>query len=310
MTTIKTFGTLAPELAMRGFDPVPIIPGQKRPRPSAWQQGGFSQHAAQFAGDYTGILTVDCPAVDIDVSDAALVQQVVAIVLDVVGCHETPPPERIGMAPRALLLFRTEEPFEKLSTAEYELPSDPVIDGKPKRSKVEILAKGQQFVAYAIHPDTHKPYAWNGHGEPLTVPRSSLAVLDYAQAVEIVRRAGALLAEHGPRINKARMSQAPGEHKSNGKLLADDPALLREALAAIPNDDVHLYDWLDMIYAIKGALGDSGLDDFLCWSAKSVKHDDADARKEWRKAKPLHRGAGSIFWLAQQYAGSGQTASL
>lgn len=294
------FGEAAPLLAAQGYDVVPIKPGTKAPRPTQWQHGGFAAHAALYATDYTGILTRDTPAVDIDISDAELVGLVENIVLEVLDCYELPPPARIGMAPRRLLTFRTNEPFGKLTTAEYSLPTDPVIDGKAKHSKVEILADGQQFVAIAIHPNTNKPYAWNGGGDPLTIAHDDLVTLDWSQAVEIITRADALLAKHGKRINRSRITQHPGERKSSENLRADDPELLRSALDAIPNADEHFDDWIAMLYAIKASLGDDGLQDMLAWSAKSNKHDEDETRKEWRKAKPMRRGAGSIYWLAEQ----------
>ena len=294
------FGEAAPLLDAMGYDVVPIKPGTKAPRPMEWSKGGFAVHSDKYCDDYTGILTRDTPAVDIDVSDAELVRQIELLVLDVVGCYELRPPARIGMAPRRLLMFRTEEPFDKLSTGEFELSTDPVIDGKPKRSKVEILANGQQFVAIAIHPNTLKPYAWNGGGDPLTISHASLPVLDWADAVQIVKQADELLAKHGARVNRSRITQHAGERKSNDQLKADDPALLRQALEAIPNDNEHFDDWIAMLYATKAALGEPGLADFMRWSAKSAKHDEDTAAKEWRKAKPARRGAGSIYWMAEQ----------
>lgn len=294
------FGEAAPLLSAQGYDVVPIKPGTKAPRPTQWQHGGFAAHAALYSNDYTGILTRETPSVDIDVSDAELVRQTEAIVMDVLDCHELPPPARIGMAPRRLLTFRTDEPFGKLQTAEYSLPTDPVIDGKQKYSKVEILADGQQFVAIAIHPNTKQPYSWNGGGTPLTVAHADLVPLNWAQAVEIVARADALLALHGTPINKTRITQHPGERKTGATLRADDPTLLRSALDAIPNEDEHFDDWVAMLYAVKAALGDDAAQDFLAWSRKSTKHDEDFARAEWRKARPMRRGAGSIYWLAER----------
>ena len=103
---IATFGTIAPTLAANGYEPVPIIRGEKRPSAEAWQAGGFAERAREFSRDYTGILTADTPCIDIDVSDAALVAECERIVFDVLNCFEAPPPERVGMAPRAALLFR------------------------------------------------------------------------------------------------------------------------------------------------------------------------------------------------------------
>ena len=60
-------------------------------------------------------------------------------------------PVRFGQAPKRLRVYRTAEPFTKLSTAGYRLPGD---EPGAKAHKVEILAAGQQFVAYGVHPDT------------------------------------------------------------------------------------------------------------------------------------------------------------
>jgi hypothetical protein len=298
---VQRFGVIAPRLAGNGYDPVPIIPGQKRPSPKAWTDGGFADRAADYANDYTGIITKGTPAVDIDVSDADLVREIENIVLDVLDCHEMPPPRRIGNAPRTLMVFKTNEPFDKLSTGYYQLATDPIVDGKLKASHVEILASGQQFVAFAIHPETRKPYHWNGAGDLLSVPRDRLVALDWQQAVEIVERCEALLARHGKPVSKPFISQHAGTHKSNEQLHADDPALLMDALRAIPNDDVFYNDWVSMGYAVKAALGDGGVDAFIEWSRKSSKFDEANTRAVWAAAKPMKRGAGSIFWLAERY---------
>jgi putative DNA primase/helicase len=298
---IPTFGRIAQPLAAAGYEPVPIIPGTKRPRCTEWQRGGLATRAQEFANDYTGLLTRNCPGIDIDVSDFQLVADIERIVLDVALCHEAPPPSRIGLPPRKLLLFRTEQPFEKLSTGEFELPDDPTIEGKVKHSKVEILANGQQFVAYAPHVVTHKPYLWNGAGDPLRSPRAKLPMLSSDQALEIVQRADALLAQHATRINRPRMTQCFGQQHSSGEPVATDPTLLREALSTIPNADEHYDEWVAMLLATKAALGDAGLDAFLAWSARSAKHDEAYALAQWRGARPQLRGAGSIYWLAAQH---------
>lgn len=308
--TIQRFGAIAPRLAGSGYDPVPIIPGEKRPRPAAWTLGGFAERAGEFSNDYTGILTKDTPAIDIDVTDADLVREIEAIVYDALDCHEMPPPRRIGSAPRTLMVFKTNEPFDKLSTAYYALPTDPVVDGKLKASHVEILANGQQFVAFAIHPGTKKPYVWNGAGDLLSVPRDRLVALEWHQAVEIIERCEALLARHGKPVSSPFISQHAGTHRSGEKLTADDPALLIDALRAIPNDDVFYNDWVSMGYAVKAALGDAGIDTFIEWSRKSAKFDEANTRALWAAAKPMKRGAGSIFWLAERYGWKRPTPTI
>lgn len=301
----KTFGFIAKNLAAMGYEPVPIIRGEKRPAVDKWQAGGWEMHTQQFETNYTGLLTRFNPGVDIDVSDEELVQAIRAIVFDVAGCHELPPPRRIGNAPRELLLFRTEEEFPKVSTAAYALKTDkPDASGKVKGSKVEILASGQQFVAYALHPDTGKPYTWNGGGEPLAMERSKLVTLDEEQAKEIVARCEVLLSLHGQLVERRSITSDSGgtlaDRVPNERQDADDPILALSAVGAMPNPNLPFDDWLRVLYATKGALKEEGRSAFMRWSAKSIKHDQAFADKEWQKARPTMLGAGSLIWMARK----------
>jgi hypothetical protein len=301
----KTFGFIAKNLAALGYEPVPIIRGEKRPAVDKWQAGGWEEHAQQYETNYTGLLTRFNPGVDIDVSDDELVQAIRAIVFDVAGCHEVPPPRRIGNAPRELLLFRTEEEFAKVSTAAYVLKTDKAdANGKVKGSKVEILASGQQFVAYAIHPDTGKPYQWNGGGEPLDMERSKLVTLDEDQAKEIVARCEVLLSLHGQLVERRSITSDSGgtlaDRIPNERQEADDPIIALSAVGAMPNPNLPFDDWLRILYATKGALKEEGRSAFMRWSAKSIKHDQAFADREWQKARPTVLGAGSLIWMAKK----------
>ena len=301
----KTFGFIAQNLADLGYEPVPIIRGEKRPAVDKWQAGGWEAHSQQYETNYTGLLTRFNPGVDIDVSDEELVQAIRAIVFDVAGCHEMPPPRRIGNAPRELLLFRTEEEFAKVSTAAYVLKTDKAdANGKVKGSKVEILASGQQFVAYAIHPDTGKPYHWNGGGEPMAMERSKLVTLDEDQAKEIVARCEVLLSLHGQLVERRSITAESGgtlaDRVPNERQEADDPIMALSAVGAMPNPNLPFDDWLRVLYATKGALKEEGRSAFMRWSAKSIKHDQAFADREWQKARPTLLGAGSLIWMAKK----------
>jgi hypothetical protein len=80
------------------------------------------------------------------------------------------PALRIGKPPKRLLVYRTREPFAGI-----------------RRAPLEVLCLGQQFVAYAEHPDTGQPYAW---------PDEGLADLDIESLPEIdADRAAAFLDE-------------------------------------------------------------------------------------------------------------------
>ena len=58
-------------------------------------------------------------------------------------------PQRIGMPPKRLLIYRTEEPFSKRSL-KIETEGN-------KDSMVEVLGEGQQFVVKGINPKTNLP---------------------------------------------------------------------------------------------------------------------------------------------------------
>lgn len=298
---VARFGTLAPRLAAQGFEPVPIIPGRKWPRPKAWDQGGWAERAGEFGDDFTGILARSTPGIDIDVSDPELVREIEAIVLDVLDCHERPPPARTGMPPRKLLVCRTEEPFSKLTTAGYALPNDPVIDGKRKLSKVEILADGQQFVAYAVHPDTRAPYTWSGTGDPLNIQRADLVHISEEQAREIIRRAGALLAQQAGAVPKATKSKAePPLEMVDAATVTD----LRSALNALNPDD--RLEWTNNAHRLirvttNGQGAAAGRELWWTWSQQSQeKFDPVDAARVWKSVKPDgSTGYAAVFKAAQ-----------
>jgi hypothetical protein len=294
----RPFGELAPLLIKQGYRPLPIRLGSKAPAPNNWTNYQFKTEDAQrYANCGTGLLLGETIAIDIDVSDASLASKVRKLAEKKLGTNA---PDRIGQTPKRALLYGVEgNAFAKLKTRGYHLPNDGPED---KPHAIEILAQGQQLVAYAMHPGTGKPYKWNGAGEPLTVSASELPRVTRERVEEFIRAADALLAKHGNVVGKLTALGTDGEaYTSKAGLRAENPALLRSALAVIPNDDESYDDWCYLAYAIKGALGDDGLNDWMAWSAKSDKHDETESLKTWKAAKPERIGAGTIFHLAKQF---------
>jgi hypothetical protein len=292
-----TFGNLAPVLAENGYRPVPIRKGQKRPVPDGWQNYQFTEaDAAKYRTCGVGIITGTVGAIDIDVRVPALAAKLRSIAEDTFG----PMPARIGQAPKVALLFRADGgPFVKINTRAVRMPGDAPDD---KAHKVEVLGLGQQLVAYGTHPDTNKPYLWNGGGDPVNVPAGLLPPITLQGIRDFIATAEKMLLEVGKPCGK--LSEADDNRprdnrdKSADELRASDPALLRQALAAIPNDDVDCDDWQRIGMAIKGALGDGGRADFLAWSAKSVKDVPETTAKAWESFDPRRIGAGTIYFLA------------
>ncbi len=134
-----------------GYKIIPIPPGEKRPFKKSWQDidadqhqlGGWLNNGDEKSG--IGILTGEVVAIDIDVYD----EEYVVHLVEYCQKHFGAAPIRVGNRPKALLVYRAEQPFKKITSNLYE--------GLTGSAQVEILGKGQQFVAYNIHPDTEKP---------------------------------------------------------------------------------------------------------------------------------------------------------
>ena len=156
-------------LIENGFNILPIVPHDAKDHSSPGKAPalkGWQEHTAT-AEDVTkwsrsrqhcgiGINTARTPAVDIDVLDGELSDQMAEFVLDLLG----PAPLRIGRAPKKLLVYRAEKPFAKVKSHTW-------INDDGVRCAVEVLGCGQQFVAFGTHPDTGRPYTWPNGDSPL-----------------------------------------------------------------------------------------------------------------------------------------------
>ena len=151
----------------------------------------------------TGVLTDECIGIDNDVPDPALAEKITAMIVSILG--ETPL-IRVGQTPKTLLVYRAEKSFRKVETPELFLPNG-------TKSQVEVLAKGQQFVAHGIHPVTGTPYRWTDE-TPEDVHISLLPIITEQQAREVVRRAEQLLREAGAAPKTAE--PPPRMHNGSG----------------------------------------------------------------------------------------------
>ena len=151
------------------------------------------------AASGVSILTYKTPAVDIDCTDPALVEEAVQIVQDVLFEFGDFPVVRQGKAPKLAIICRTAKPFAKRKTHVFR-DSDDVLH------HVEILGDGQQLVAYNVHPETDKPYSYLT-GELVSTPVEDLPEIDEASATEIINRVNQRFLELGLTIYQ-RISSA------------------------------------------------------------------------------------------------------
>ena len=281
-------------LVTNGYGILPIGPGTKKPgqfKRGTWADyPEWNRHTERPTTEVEvttwsawpecgiGLVGGMVAAVDIDVvEDAELALQIEQLARERLGDK---PALRIGKAPKRMLIYRTAIPFRGI-----------------KRHPLEVLCLGQQFVAYANHPDTGAPYAW---------PEEGLADLDITELPEITAEiarafldeAYALLPEQLRQRGLATGSPAT-EHLQAHSQMGTLPAI-EAALKWLPNAELDYDSWVRIGMALKGALGDAGGDIFAGWSAQAAKAVPAATAKAWASFKPDRIGAGTIYHLAME----------
>ena len=211
-------------------------------------------------------------AVDIDVLDEDLSNRIEELAYEYLGESNV---MRVGKWPKKMLFYRNDKPSKKMRVG-----------------PVEVLGHGQQAVAYGIHPDTRKPYNWPKLGLH-QVKYDDLIEVDKAQLEDFLQACKEIL----PEKDEVKIS---GDFTPNPMQQATFEAC-REALSYIPNSDLHWDDWCRVGMAIKGALGDQGLDLFMEWSATSQKDVPAMTRQKYMFDRPTRSGFGTLYHLAKTY---------
>jgi hypothetical protein len=283
------------QLADNGYHVLPVAPGFKYPgdcKAGKWfpmaDWDRFCDRTtrpyeidiwSQWPGCAVGIAAGAVVGIDIDVLDADAAHAIEALAREMLG---DTPAKCVGRAPKRMLVYRSAAPFPGI-----------------KRHPLEVLCRGQQFVAYAIHPDTGQPYQWVGDGGDLTA-------LDVSRLPEITEaQAHAFLDAAWPMVpvelRQARLTGAPATTGggSPSEARGTVPAVT-DAMRFIPNADVNWDDWIRIGLAIKAALGEDGQDLWLDWCSQSSKDAPAFSLKQWASFHPTSIGAGSIYHLARQ----------
>ena len=284
-------------LVDNGYPVIPIMPGSKVPGRFTGGQWSPYPDWTRHCDRPTKVLEVDiwrhwpgCAVgvaggvvvgIDLDILDGDLAIRTAELATDMLG---DTPCLRVGRAPKRLLVYRTTAPF-----------------GGRKRHPLEVLARGQQFVAYAVHPDTGRPYDWPQEGLA-EVPLSRLSAVDEAGCAAFLDAAWRLLprqVRQASLLDHAPTSAWRGPSGPRGTLDA-----VTAALEYLPNEDLPWEDWFRIGMALKGALGEEGRELWLAWSksaSKSGSSGKADtAERFWASARPHSIGAGTIYWLAEQ----------
>lgn len=314
-------------LVANGYQIVPIPMGTKGPRYPEWRALRLTS-AAQFdafcAGTHqveikgelvtqpnvprqagVGIQCAHTPGFDCDSSSPEMVAHMREFLFDNLG----PAPVRVGRAPKFLAMYATSRPFRKLHTGDWYDPAG-------NKHAFEVLAEGQQFVAYHTHPDTGRPYVWIDEGQnPLDISTIDLTeiTVEHAQAVvrEFCRKAAEMGWElKGKTRNEAAVSSAsPGPEDVADALGQGVPpdeseaevARARAALLAI-SPDCSRAEYLVVLAGLKWTGWLCAEEMALAWAQGSQedKFNERDFNRDWRSLKQEH-GARTVT-LASLYA--------
>ncbi|ALI54009.1 PriCT-2 domain-containing protein [Celeribacter marinus] len=294
MNDLSYMARFGARLVTNGYGILPIGPGTKKPgqfKRGAWvDYPEWNRHAERPTTDVeiatwsawpdcgVGIVGGAVAAVDIDIVDSPdLALRIEQLACDRLGDTQA---LRIGKAPKRMLIYRATAPFRGI-----------------KRHPLEVLCLGQQFLAYATHPDTGAPYVW---------PEEGLADLDITELPEITAEdASAFLDEaytllpEGLRQRGLTTASSTAEHLRSHSQIGTLPAI-EAALAWLPNAELDYDSWMRVGMALKGALADAGADLFADWSAQAAKDVPATTAKAWASFKPDRIGAGTIYHLAME----------
>jgi hypothetical protein len=288
MSTPSFMDRFGARLVANGYPIIPIQPGSKKPgryRSGDWRDyPDWTRHAARATTELElaqwrawpdagiGIVGGAVAAVDIDIADdGGLAHLIERLARERLG---DTPALRIGRPPKRLLVYRSTAPFKGI-----------------KRHPLEVLCLGQQFIAYAIHPATGRPYDWPE--ESLAdLDLQSLPAIDEAQARAFLDEAIALLPE------QLKPTTLPCGESRSGHAQQGTVEAVRSALAFIPNADLDYDSWVRIGLAVKGAVAEAGAELFAAWSAQSAKNDPAFTAKTWAGLKPRSIGAGTLYYHA------------
>lgn len=226
-------------LLARGYTIIPIAAGQKRPAIPKWQHARLTAaDLPKFAGCGVGVLPgvgeVPLTAADADIKRPALAAAYLAWMREYLGLTV----ERVGAAPKVMLIYRAAEAgWAKATSAWY---AEPGVTDIHQADRVEFLGAGQQFVAYAIHPDTGKPYEWidliGGLDE---IDAADLPVLTREHVTQALEAFERLAREHGlvpVKAGKAGATTASAAHPGG-----DDPLMAYEPPVGLPMAEAARY---------------------------------------------------------------------
>lgn len=269
-------------LVRNGYRTIPIRPQSKIPGwfngseytgYNGWQNVEATLDDADRWSEWPnvgwGIITTHTPAIDIDVLDEGLANAIEEVVVEHLGVA----PRRFGNAPKRLLVYRTQEPFGKRFLS--------FSDGNGVQHKIEVLCNGQQFVGGGIHPDTGKPYEWDGNS-PIDCSSSDIPLISASQVDELLDEIRETLLETGKFVVGRSVRTSAISKRRDIRHHLSNAQLVEDILEVLPND--YPYDvWITVCAAIKAGLGgdEAHFPTFDTWCLKYKGNTPDVIRGKW-----------------------------
>ena len=291
-----------------------ITPGEKAPMGRAWQEKTITpEQCASFPTPDAGVGIIcgkgehPCYALDFDIEDdEAAAKDALAFARESLNAGDGML-YRVGRAPKFLIPVTAAEDGWRKRTSRWFTK-----DGK--RSRLEFLGDGQQFVAMAIHPSTGKPYRW--HGTPLLGglidPPDFLPVVTEEMLDTLIKGFERIMLKHGWRGDGREVSPT-GSTLNMVDLMPQYPLgmAIEEAQALL--DRFPVYDdyeqWVRVGMALhhefsKRAEAGDALMLFDEWSRKSEKYAGYETVREKWESFGKYRGGLSVTmkWVRAEVA--------
>jgi hypothetical protein len=281
-----------------GFRPLavydPDVPGPspgKRPVGENWQERARNEPPAVLTEPIrqdalnTGLLADGLRVIDIDIDNPTIAHRARALAIDMLGDALI---RQRSNSPRSLLVYRAAdgEPPKRTITSSF--------------GKIEVLGRGQQFVAFGRH---HSGAELHWVPEPPgDYSLDALFAVTEEQITAYLTAAADLIGAKKP--NGEDDTGFEHRHSPNGPRA--DALDVLAALAVIPNDNAPDWEfWNKIGMATWAASGGStaGFAAWCAWSEKNQAHDPAACHERWRHyptSPPTEIGAGTIFHIAQK----------
>lgn len=243
--------------------------------------------AWKASGSSVGLLTSHYPAIDVDILNERISDEVVQAVEAITG----PCMIRTGRAPKRMLIFHCAAPLRSFDIAYYKWNA---LLGAEEKHLVQFLAQGRQFVIDGIHPTTGRGYTIEDKPKAGVLGPDALPELTVDTVVQCFKAIQAVLERYGFASNGDPEARALAQDVDQDDLKAPSEEALLELMSRAPNNLPEREEYVAVGYAIKAAsqeFPEVGFEAFMDWCSRwSLGHNDPNlVQRDWGKMVPPYR---------------------